>query len=653
MRFLENLKIHALVAFPLILLLGSLSGFVVSILLAYSGYFFISFPAVSDKIAFVVFLTSVLALVSVAASLPFLIFSALLGLFSFFKKISLRRYYVTGYLCILALFVILLWLHSSVLRLSRSPLGYSVSGIACVFFAGLFVSLNLVRRRRDRPIKISYLLVSMILIPIYAFLAFFSYGYLKDKEAEKDIVLASKSSLTPNRLERDGETELFNIILISLDTLRADHLSCYGYERETSPHIDEFAAANRVFKNAYSPAPWTLPAHGSVFTGLYPSFHDAYIPPDYTGIVDALNPSNYTLAEMLKDAGYDTAGFASCVFVGEEYGFGQGFDIYDESWKYSASEITQKGIDWLEGRGEKPFFLFLHFMDIHNYESPPPFDHMYVNSEYDGKLKDAHFSSLSRNEYYRLSEEDLSYARAKYDGAIRYVDAKLAELFNALKKQEKFDSTFIIVFSDHGEEFWEHGGTGHSYTLYNELLKVALIIKLPGKWQSSAGNNRINDNVALIDIVPTLLDYLGLKLKDAKLQGISLRKIIEGESEEKEKRYLFAEASCHFNERAVFSGGWKYINNRVVPADLLNPRLFLVNCRSIFNFGRNELFRIDRDPCEKDNLIDSCQGEEKLLENKLAEYLLKSQEPALRGQETVKKLDDTSKRDLKALGYLQ
>lgn len=653
-RFINSLKTNTFVSFPIILLLGSVSGFAISFLLVYSKYSFIPFPTILFKIVFVVFLTSFFALISVAISLPFIILSSLLGLLDFFNRINLKRYYLSGYLCLLALFLTLLWLHSALLRLSRSPLGYSVSVSSCIFFAGLFIFFNIPRRRRrSQPVKISSPLISLIIIPLYVLFSLISYRYLKSFSPEKKDVLISKTGPEQSESGRDGQIELFNIILISLDTLRADHLSCYGYARDTTPNLDELTAESLLFQNAFSPAPWTLPAHGSVFTGLYPSFHNAYIPPDYTGIIDALSPLNYTLAEMLKDAGYDTAGFASCIFVGERYGFDQGYDIYDESWKYSADKITKKGIDWLAKRGEKPFFLFLHYMDIHNYESPLPHNQMYEDPRYDGKLKGSHFASISRNEYYHLSEDDLSYALAKYDGAIRYVDSELARLFTTLKKQGKFDSSFIVIFSDHGEEFWEHGGTGHSYTLYNEVLKVPLIIKLPKKWQSSMKKNLISNNVGLIDIVPTLLDYLNLEVKNPAFQGISLKNIIEGEYKIKEGRYLFAEASCHFNEKAVISSDCKYINNQVIPADILNPRLFLVNCRSIFNFKKNEFFNNNAGSSEKDNLIASGGDKGKLLEKKLVEYLEKSQGGGLGGRETVKKLDESSKRDLRALGYLQ
>jgi len=299
-----------------------------------------------------------------------------------------------------------------------------------------------------------------------------------------------------------------NILFISIDSLRADHLGCYGYERPTSPHIDALAKEGVVFESSISSTSWTLPSHVAMFTSLPDTAHGVRRPMDTLAIDHPL------LAEVLQEAGYQTAGFFGGPLLHPSFGFGNGFDEYVDCTAKELQEgkdITNPGIfrevsSWLEKPPTRPFFLFIHYWDVHSdYIPPAPYDTMF-DPHYRGKTdftKVMENRALGRN----MDPADFQHLIALYDGEIRWTDEWLGKLFELLRRKQLWEDTLVVLTADHGEEFFDHGMKGHRKSLYDEVLRVPLIVRYPGG--VSLGVRR-TEQVRSIDIYPTILDLVGI-----------------------------------------------------------------------------------------------------------------------------------------------
>ena len=303
-----------------------------------------------------------------------------------------------------------------------------------------------------------------------------------------------------------------NVLLVCIDTLRADHLGCYGAERDTSPHLDRLAARSIRFVDASATACWTKPSVPSFLTGTYPLQHGVYqgSTRDEGGTSSDVLPSDArTLAEAFSAAGYQTAAFVKNAQLRAGLGFEQGFDLYaDEAG--DAREIRWQASDWLAERDPaRPFFLYLHFLDAHwpydipseaarRWASPEGVD--FFRGDRSGDLRDE--INSQRLALTPSQREDLI---ALYDGAIRYVDGELGRLFALLEREGLADDTLICVLSDHGEEFLEHGKIGHGHGLYENLLRVPWLLHVPGRPASE-----VEVPVSLVDVFPTLLAAAGI-----------------------------------------------------------------------------------------------------------------------------------------------
>jgi arylsulfatase A-like enzyme len=302
-----------------------------------------------------------------------------------------------------------------------------------------------------------------------------------------------------------------NILFLMLDTLRADHLSGYGYERATSPNLDVFASENLKAEFAVSTAPWTPTSVASMFTGLYPSSH-GMTPPNGRDLAKSkmtrLAKSHVTLAEILKAHDYKTSAITPNPWIIPEFGYSQGFDDYLFSREKAASKISELGKKAIENlvqnSPEKPFFLYLHFFDPHHPYSPPA----EFRDNFSGPLTKSQFSYDAKMQ----REIDL------YDGEISYLDSELGKLFEYLKSKNLYEDLFIIVVSDHGEQFKEHGSIRHGNNLFNEEIHVPLIIKTG---RASDIGRKIKETVSTIDILPTVLHRIGLS-PAPNLPGVSL-----------------------------------------------------------------------------------------------------------------------------------
>jgi len=311
-----------------------------------------------------------------------------------------------------------------------------------------------------------------------------------------------------------------NIIMISLDTVRADHMSLYGYERNTTPSLEQLAAKSLVFDRAYTTFSWTLVAHMSMLTGLYPRQH---------GVTDqhsALPESVPTLASRLKREGYHTMGFYDTRWLDARYGFQRGFDVYRRH--YGAGGAGEHMTQAMAGRPkQKPFFLFLHLMDAHNkelnlpgctmYEPPAPFDEVF-----DPEARQT-LAGVDVEKAWSTSEDitpDQHEAIvALYDGAIRYLDTKLGEWIGAWWDAGLLKNTVIIITADHGEGLDQRGsGYGGHGSVYEEGLRVPLIVYVPGNVRAG---QRMDTPVSHVDLVPTILHGLA-KSPDKRLPGRSL-----------------------------------------------------------------------------------------------------------------------------------
>jgi arylsulfatase A-like enzyme len=358
-----------------------------------------------------------------------------------------------------------------------------------------------------------------------------------------------------------------NVIIIGIDTLRPDHLGCYGYERDTSPRIDELSMRGTLFEDALSQSPWTLTSFASVFTSLYPSQHGA------SAMDSRLRTDIPTLAMILLKRGYSTAAIVNAPFLRPEYKLDRGFEYYDYKPPFAgriADGTTADALSWIDAHADEPFFVFVHYFDPHLPYSPPEPYRAQFYPDYAGNLP----SSFSLDLYPRaratsfetlkaLSPDDWDYIRALYDGEIRFTDKAVGELLEGIDAKGLRENTLVILLSDHGEEFFEHEGFEHGHTLYNELLNVALVMSLPGRIPEG---KRVSGHVRLIDVAPTVLDFLGIE-RPRHFEGASVKPLITGDADvvTPDGGLLpsgmgYAEAMLYGTERkCILAYPWKYI----------------------------------------------------------------------------------------------
>jgi arylsulfatase A-like enzyme len=326
-----------------------------------------------------------------------------------------------------------------------------------------------------------------------------------------------------------------NVVLISIDSLRADHLSCYGYRQRTSPNLDQFAREGALFENAIAESSWTLPSHLSMLTGLSSSVHGVEL--DHLRLAENVP----TLASLLRTAGYRTGGIYSGPYLHPVFGFSRGFDEYqgvygdaaglDQSigsakspddrrraileanreahHTVTAPAVTEKALDFLRRNGEQPFFLFLHYFDVHYDYRPPEWAWRRFDPDYDGPLA-ADGVIRIRDIRPGMAASDRDHLLALYDGEIFFTDQYIGYFLEWLERQGLAERTLVVVTADHGEEFFEHGGKGHRRTLYEEVLRVPLLARFPGRIPAGL---RVEEPVPQVDITPTILSLLGIELE--------------------------------------------------------------------------------------------------------------------------------------------
>ncbi len=315
----------------------------------------------------------------------------------------------------------------------------------------------------------------------------------------------------------------FNVVLVSIDTLRADHLGCYGYARATSPAVDLFSASAVTFTQAIAQAPSTLPSHASMMTSLLPQHHRAS-----WAAGTPLPPEALTLAEVLRDRGYATAAFTGGGQIHRVFGLDQGFDAYEQPHAATFSATVEAATPWLRDHAAERFFLFLHTYETHHPYQPQARFLEAVGDDYAGTLPDAISPDLLRRINggdVPIDEADLAHIVATYDAEIRSVDEGFASLVQRLRELDLWDRTLLIFTSDHGEEFGERGKVGwHSHSLFDELLRVPLLIRFP---RDAFAGSRVDRQVRSMDIAPTVLGTLGIR-PSTQFAGVDLTAFLRG-----------------------------------------------------------------------------------------------------------------------------
>ena len=450
-----------------------------------------------------------------------------------------------------------------------------------------------------------------------------------------------------NPVVYNGKDNKPNIILIVLDTLRADALGCYGYERKVSPHIDKLAADSHavIFKNAFSSSPWTTPSHANLFTSKYlfldMAYEKKYLPQNET-----------TLAEVLHYNGYSTVAFTGGGWISYKLGFDRGFELYSDTTAEGKIErVYQDSINWLENNSNKRFFLFFHTYEVHT----PYKRTQFAKNLNPGRIPEEYQSNFYygdqnlRNMVSSATKEEKDYIRALYDGGVQVADKYLALLFEKLKELKLFDNTVIIITSDHGEEFWEHfdlGGT-HGYSLYNEMLHVPLIIYAP---HLNVKKKLIISNVSLIDLFPTILDIAGIRDFDKQtIMGKSLLPLIKREERTK-ANILFSELkheSSRIRLQSIIADKYKYIYS-------LDGELERIFEGFKVNIGNKEkLFNLEYDPQERHNTLTLESELAKTARVQLKAFIERNKTLLSKTiQKEDPKIDEELRKKLKALGYI-
>ncbi|UCF34917.1 MAG: sulfatase [Phycisphaerales bacterium] len=442
-----------------------------------------------------------------------------------------------------------------------------------------------------------------------------------------------------------------NVILISIDTLRADHLSTYGYFRKTSPILDRLAAQSIVFDQAFTPMSHTLPAHVSMVTGMHPATHNVLTNGwQYTG-------SFPTLAERLGQLGYARAGFVSGFPLNRDCGMARGFDVYEDTGRDEQGHIpkipgdlaTARAIEWLKRRPKSPIFLFLHYFDPHTpFFVPPntqrPFsvdqplrEYMQALGVADVDINDIFVRGAVQLNYQAVP--DLAAAINEYDNQVHHVDRLIGHTLTALGRLGYLRNAFLIVTSDHGEGLGQHHYYSHGLYLYEEQLRVPLIVRrFGGNWPAK----RIPSTVSPLDLVPTVLELLG-QPEDPQLHGRSLLPLITGTEQAPAGRWLLAQRRKFPGDKLQTWGRFaSEMPLRAVRGDD-NLKYFLEGD------GTEQLYDLATDPLETENLAARRPGDCERLRALLEGLQTRYESAAI---EAGEEMDEETMRALRSLGYV-
>jgi arylsulfatase A-like enzyme/tetratricopeptide (TPR) repeat protein len=414
----------------------------------------------------------------------------------------------------------------------------------------------------------------------------------------------SRPAAVPGSSDAAARLRPLNVVVVTVDTLRPDHLGCYGYPNIETPALDGLAQRGALFENAVAQTPLTPPSHASIFTGQNPNVHNVR---NTGGFV--LQSSSHPLARILQEQGWDTGAFIGSAVLKTLFGFNNGFAVYDDEMprpgkrnefredpERKASVVVDRAIGWLEKRSPgKPFFLWVHLYDPHIPYNPPP----EIAQKYKGR---------------------------PYDGEIAYADQQIARLFAAVNRKSSPENTVTAVLSDHGESLGEHGEHTHGVFIYDSTLRIPWIMSGPG----IPAGLRVKQQARTIDFLPTLLEVMGGRAPDY-VQGVSLVPLFSGKTAASDISYaetLYPKMNMNWSElRAIRTNRWKYIRA-----------------------PRPELYDLTSDPGETNNVIRQHGPEVQKFEAHLKTFI----SPDGKGSEKVETamLDNRVMDQLKSLGYM-
>ncbi|MBD3349410.1 MAG: sulfatase-like hydrolase/transferase [Candidatus Eisenbacteria bacterium] len=450
-------------------------------------------------------------------------------------------------------------------------------------------------------------------------------------------------------------TESPNVVIVVMDTARRDRLSCYGYERDTSPNLRELAETSTLFERAHSTSSWTNPAHATLFTGLYPVSHKV------TQEHWKMSPELTTLAEIMSEHGYQTAGIVENAMLSSEHGFAQGFSsyrvippgrrVFDRAGAGSAPAPGNRTTDLFERtlgemNPERPFFVFVNLIAPHQpYDSSRRFMDEFVS--------DSRLSIVSNMwpEYY-LGEKEFSPAELRhlnelYDAELLYTDSLVGRIAEILRSAGEWGETVFVVTSDHGENIGDHGHMDHVFSLYETTVRIPLIIHGPG-FDEGAVDRR---PVTLADISPTLLDAAGIDRGSRCFQGLSLlTDSIPADRAIVSEYYRPVQALGRYDEEERASAALDPYRRRI--------RSITVEGRKLVrgSDGRRELYDLDVDPDERDNLLERPgeAGQLDALDRRLTETIdrLRSERAVAPEHVRTEELREETREALRSLGYL-
>jgi arylsulfatase A-like enzyme/predicted Zn-dependent protease len=420
--------------------------------------------------------------------------------------------------------------------------------------------------------------------------------------------LPSKGTQRRGPVNTNLPDNIDTVILISIDTLRADHLGCYGYKQRTSPNIDQLAKDSLFCKDAFSTIPLTLPAHSSMLSALIPPTHGVH-----DNLEMYLPKEILTLPEVLKDNGYATYGIVSSVVLSKRFGLDQGFDVFDDAFVVEGAEditnaeqngavTTEHAIKWLTDNRDKKKFMFIHYYDPHtSYTPPEPFSKKFKH---------------------------------RYDGEIAFTDHCIGKVIDKLKSLKLYDDALIVVVGDHGEMLGEHEEPSHSFFVYQNAIRVPLMFKLP----KDAYAVDIKEACSIIDIPPTIIALAGIDIPE-KMQGIDLlalakskiAKSAPGSENPLDKRAVYAESltPTKYNANSllsIISGDWHYIQTT-----------------------KPEIYNRVKDPFETNNLIDKEQKRARVMQFQLKEIL----DASVMDIDTSLDTDSKTIKALESIGYVR
>ncbi len=536
-----------------------------------------------------------------------------------------------------------LWVNLSLLPDEPSSSAMSLLATAAFFLfggllaAGLYVLSRAILRRYSskRLRRAGYILLVAMMCAFITISILGPFGFRNSSKVKAPA--ASEVEVSAGSENLIGKP---NILWIVMDSARADHLSSYGYYRNTTPNIDRIAGEGALFENAISAGPWSLPSHASMFTGMFPSKHGADAEHVY------LDGKFQTIAEVLLSQGYRTFGYSNCPYVSRWDNLSQGFDtfvitpygkvqhgsnladflkVYDviqnireplseDDGARRTNEIVKGWM--LKARQEgRPFFVFINYMEAHyNYRAHKAFTTPYLPEGI--SLAKAMNVNQSANLYIagriEISDADFEIIRALYDGEISYLDFKMGELFDYLRELEIMDDTILVITADHGDNFGEHHLMVHKLSVYDTLLHVPLVIRYPEVFEAGL---RVSEQVQLTDIYPTILDILGIDWDREQVQGYSLLRL-------EEERQPFAVAELAITKDTLDE--LKNINPNF-DTSIFARRLKTIRTEE-FKYiwasnGRDELYNIRQDPDELNNLIETEPEKARELKALLREWL--------------------------------